>query len=270
MELFRVLMALVTNQRAYLHGHTGTGKTTLVEQVCARLGWPFLRLNFDSEITRLDLIGRDTLVQQDGVTVSRFVDGILPQALQGPYVLCFDEIDFVRPDVAYVMQRVLEGDGLVLTEDGGRIVKPHPMSRLIATANTVGQGDEHGMYQGARPQSLALLDRFTVWAQIDYLDAKDRETLVTTRVPALEPELRRRLCQYVDEHVRAFTGAKVLQPISPRGMIALAEAIVTWTRHMPASGRREAVGQAVAQTILDRATAQDRAVLKGIADRVFG
>jgi cobaltochelatase CobS subunit len=270
MELFRVLMALVTNQRAYLHGHTGTGKTTLVEQVCARLQWPFLRLNFDSEITRLDLIGRDTLVQEGGVTVSRFADGIPPQALQGPYVLCFDEIDFVRPDVAYVMQRVLEGDGLVMTEDGGRIVHPHPMARIIATANTVGQGDEHGMYQGARPQSLALLDRFTIWARIDYLDAADRERLISTRVPDLAPELRRRLCQYIDEHIRAFTGAKVLQPISPRGIVALGEALVLWNRHMPSGSRRQAIEQAVAQTVLDRATVQDRAVLKGIADRVFG
>jgi cobaltochelatase CobS subunit len=268
-ELFRLLMALVDNQRAYLHGHTGSGKTTLVEQVAARLNWPFLRLNFDSEITRLDLIGRDTLINEGGATVSRFVDGILPQGLSGPYILCFDELDFVRPDVAYVMQRALEGDGLVLTEDGGRIVRPHPMCRIVATGNTVGQGDEHGMYQGARPQSLALLDRFTVWAHVDYMAPADRETLIEKRVPELSTDLRTALCKFVEEHVTAFKAAKVFQPMSPRAMLALAKAIVFWASRMPGS-RREAVHHAVAQVVLDRATQQDRAVLKAIADRVFG
>jgi cobaltochelatase CobS subunit len=268
-ELFRLLVALIDNQRAYLHGHTGSGKTTLVEQVAARLRWPFLRLNFDSEITRLDLIGRDTLVNEGGATVSRFVDGILPQGLSGPYILCFDELDFVRPDVAYVMQRALEGDGLVLTEDGGRIVRPHPMCRIVATGNTVGQGDEHGMYQGARPQSLALLDRFTVWAHVDYMAPPDRETLIEKRVPDLPTDLRTPLCKYVEEHITAFKAAKVFQPLSPRGMLALAKAIVFWTNRMPGS-RSEAVHHAVAQVVLDRATQQDRAVLKAIADRVFG
>jgi cobaltochelatase CobS len=268
-ELLRVLYALITNQRAYLHGHTGSGKTTLIEQVAARLCWPFMRVNFDSEITRMDLIGRDVLTNDGGVTASKFVDGILPQMMSGPYIGCFDELDFVRPDVAYVMQRAFEGNGLLLTEDGGRMIRPHSMFRAFATGNTVGQGDEFGMYQGARPQSMALLDRFTVWIHVDYMSSKDRLTLIKARCPALGDELTNKLNQYVGEHLEAFKGSKVLQPISPRGYLALGNALATFTAYFPMSSRASAIEQAIQTTILDRATSQDRAVLKGIADRVF-
>lgn len=268
-ELLRVLYAIITNQRAYLHGHTGTGKTTLVEQVASRLNWPFMRINFDSEISRMDLLGRDVLTNEGGVTTSKFVDGVLPQMMSGPYIGCFDEIDFVRPDVGYVMQRALEGNGLLLTEDGGRMIKPHRMFRMFATGNTVGQGDEFGMYQGARPQSLALLDRFTVWVNVDYMSASERKKLIAARVPSLGPDMLAKIDKYVNEHLEAFKGAKVLQPISPRSYIALAQAAVTFTSFFPAGRESKAFEQAFQTTILDRASAQDRAVLKGIADRVF-
>lgn len=268
-ELFRVLYAIITNQRAYLHGHTGTGKTTLIEQVAARLMWPVMRVNFDSEITRMDLIGRDVLTSEGGSTVSKFVDGILPQMMAGPYIGIFDEIDFVRPDVAYVMQRALEGNGLMLTEDGGRIVKPHRMFRMFATGNTVGQGDEHGMYQGARPQSMALLDRFTVWIKVDYMQASDRQKLIKAAAPNLSKSVVSQISQYVGEHLEAFTTSKVLQPISPRTYMAFAKAVETFTAIFPEAQHKDAVTQAVETTILDRASVQDRAVLVGIAQRVF-
>ena len=268
-ELFRTLYGLVMNKPTYLHGHTGTGKTTLVEQVAARLGYPFFRINFDSEITRLDLIGRDTLVSEGGTTVSRFVDGVIPQYMVHPYVMCFDELDYVRPDVAYVMQRVLENDVLVLTEDGGRVVRPHPMMRLFATGNTVGQGDEHGMYQGARLQSMALLDRFTNWIEVDYLEPADREKLIRKASPTLNEAMVRRICQYVTEHLEAFKTSKVFQPISPRGYMSLAQGIATFMAYYPESSRSMAIKEALAASVLDRASQQDRVVLAGIIDRVF-
>ncbi len=264
-ELFRVLYAIITNQRCYLHGHTGTGKTTLVEQVAAMLNWPVMRVNFDSEITRMDLIGRDVLSSEDGATTSTFVDGILPQMMSGPYIGIFDEIDFVRPDVAYVMQRAFEGNGLMLTEDGGRIVNPHKMFRMFATGNTVGQGDEFGMYQGARPQSMALLDRFTVWVKVEYMAASDRAKLIESNAPTLNGDLLSRVNQYVGEHLEAFTSAKVLQPISPRTFLAFARAVETFST----MGMKDATKQALEATILDRASVQDRAVLNGLATRVF-
>ncbi len=268
-DLLRVLYSLLSNKRTYLHGHSGSGKTTLVEQAAAYLYWPFMRVNFDSEITRMDLIGRDTLVQEGGTTVSKFVDGILPQMLTGPYIGCFDELDFVRPDVAYVMQRVFEGNGLMLTEDGGRIVQPHKMFRMFATGNTVGQGDEFGMYQGARPQSMAMLDRFTVWAHIDYLNEVERRRLISKRVPSLAKDMLDKVNKYVTEHIEAFKTSKVMQPITPRGYLDLSEGIVMFTQVFPASKQSKAIEEAVAMTVLDRASVQDRAVLKGIVNRVF-
>ena len=258
--LIRVIYSIVTNKRAYLQGHTGSGKTTLIEQVAARLGYPFVRVNFDSEISRMDLIGRDTLkVDADGRTVSEFVDGMLPRAMSAPCILCCDEIDFVRPDVAYVMQAALEGNGLRITEDGDRLVKPHPMMRMFATGNTVGQGDEEGMYQGARPQSLALLDRFTVWLKVDYLTDKERRSLVKRVVPALKEADAKVIGKYVDEHLAAFENGDILQPISPRGMLAFAEATVMLGD----------TNTAFKMVVLDKANKDERSVLKGIADRVI-
>lgn len=258
-ELTRVLFAAVTNQRAYLQGHTGTGKTTLVEQAAARLNQPCIRTNFDSEISRMDLIGRDTLkTDEKGNVQSTFVDGILPKSMAQPCWFIADEIDFVRPDVAYVMQSALEGNGLRITEDGDRVVKPNPMFRMFATGNTVGQGDEFGMYQGARPQSIALLDRFTVWIKVDYLEKDQRETLIKRHAPTLKTEDVKTLSKYMDEHLEAFKQNDVVQPISPRGMLAVAKATTILG----------SLKEAMYMTILDRANAEDYATLKGIVDRV--
>lgn len=242
--------ALTVNERIYLSGHTGTGKSSLVDQVAAYLNWPVVRVNFDSEISRMDLIGREVLTQEDGTTVSKFVDGILPTAMQQPCILLLDEIDFVRPDVAYVLQRLLETDGeLVITEDGGRRVKPHPLFRIVATGNTKGQGDETGHYTGARTQSAAFLDRFCVWADVPYLDAAQ----ITEMTGKSE------IAHYYAEHVAAFIDGQVNLPLSPRGVTA-------WNRMARVVGD---VKTAFNATLLNRATEADRAVMSGIADRVL-
>ena len=260
--LVKALYAILSNQRMYLQGHTGSGKTTLIEQIAAHLNWPFARINFDSEITRMDLIGRDTL--KDGKSV--FVDGVLPRLMTSGYITCFDEIDFCRPDVAYVMQSVLEGNSFRITEDGGRLVEPNPMFRMFATGNTVGQGDEHGMYQGARPQSLAFLDRFTIWGQVNYLDETARAALITRHASSLNEQETTIINKYVTEHLTAFEQAKILQPISPRGMLAVAKAIVHLNTVYP--GGKTNVKEAFNMVILDRCTQADRAVIKGLIDRV--
>ena len=180
--------------------------------------------------------------------------------MSGPCIACFDELDFVRPDVAYVMQAATEGNGLRITEDGGREVKPHPLFRMFATGNTVGQGDEEGMYQGARMQSMALLDRFTIWVNVPYLDEKQRTDLLTRHCPVLTREEVKTIIQYSNEHLEAFLNNKILQPISPRGILAVGQAT-------------QALGdlnEALSMTILHRANQQDRAVIKGIIDRVCG
>ena len=260
--LVKALYAIISNQRMYLQGHTGAGKTTLIEQIAAHLNWPFTRINFDSEITRMDLIGRDTL--QDGKSV--FVDGMLPRAMSGPYICVFDELDFCRPDVSYVMQAALEGNGLNITEDGGRVVYPHEQFRMFGTGNTVGQGDEHGMYQGARPQSLAFLDRFTIWAKVEYLSDEERKNLVKRHFPMLAEEEVNVIGKYTTEHLDAFEKAKVLQPISPRGMLAIARSVMFFNSIYPKDKKN--MHRALTQTIVDRATEADAAVLKGLVDRV--
>lgn len=257
-SLIKVLYAISTDQRMYLQGHTGSGKTTLIEQVCARLNYPFVRINFDSEITRGDLIGRDVLRNDKGEVSSEFVEGMLPKAMSSPCILCCDEIDFVRPDVAYVMQSALEGNSLRITEDGDRLVTPHQMFRVFATGNTVGQGDENGMYQGVRPQSLALLDRFTVWDRIDYLNSDERASLVERHYPALTQKSKEVLMNYVDEHLSAFYQKDLIQPISPRGMLAIAQATIILGD----------IKLALQMTVIDKANNEDRQTLIGIVDRV--
>lgn len=257
-ELSRVLLALVTNRRMYLHGHTGSGKTTLLEQVAAKIGYMFSRINFDSEITRPDLIGRDTLVYEEGKQVSKFVDGILPRVMSGPFLACFDEIDFARPDVAYVMQAALEGNALRIMEDGDRIVQPHPYFRMFGTGNTVGQGDEHGLYQGARVQSLAFMNRFGIFTRVEYLNKKEREELVTRVHPDLSVENREMLLNYVTEHLKAFENADITLPISPRGFLGAALS-TTITGDLK---------DALFATFVDSASEEDRATLIGIIDRV--
>ena len=269
-ELFRALWALITNKRAWLTGHSGTGKTSLCEQIAARLQWPTIVVNFDSEISRMDLIGREVLVNDGGTTISKFIDGVLPMAMQGPYILVGDEIDFVRSDVSYVLQRALQGDGMVLTEDGGRIVRPHPMFRIMATGNTKGQGDDTGLYPGARQQTEAFRDRFTCWINVEYLTESERMQLIVSKVSGIDNSTASKLNKYATEHMTAFKSAQVIQPLTPRGIISLGEALVHFAALFPKHVAKDGVMQAFNTVVLDRASQQDAVVLKGIVDRVFG
>jgi len=265
--LFRVLQGIVDSNNTYLFGHTGTGKSTLVEQVCARLNFPLVRVNFDSEISRMDLVGRDTLVTEDGQTVSKFVDGVLPDALSRPCLLLCDEVDFIRPDVMYVFQRVLEGNGLLISEDGGRKVMANPWFRLVATANTCGQGDESGMYQGARPQSMATLDRFENWVSVDYMQPEKEKEWLKKSHPMLGDSASDRLIDYAQEHRQAFIGGKIMQPLSPRGLKAMAKRFVTCMDMT--DNLEDSFKESFGSTILDRCTSQDKVVIEGLFQRVI-
>jgi cobaltochelatase CobS len=268
-KLLQFLFAMRENKKAWLHGHTGTGKTTFVEQVCARLGYMFMRVNLDSEITRMDLIGRDTLVTDDsGNTVSKFVEGILPTAMTlggiGA-VLCCDEVSFGRPEVMYVFQRALEDKGLLLSEDGGRVVHPCPMFRMVATDNTRGQGDDMGAYQGARPQSSAFLDRFTVWIEFEYMKPAEEAELVQDVVPLIPANVAENLANLATEIRAAFINGSIYQTCSPRGVITAAEGFVFF--HKVTGDVATAVELALETTILSKASPQDCQTIKGLADR---
>lgn len=263
--LLRALWALATNQKAWLHGHTGTGKSTLIEQIAARLQWPMIRINFDSEITRMDLIGRDVLQQSGGNVTTRFEDGTLPKAMQMPCILLCDEMDFIRPDVAYVMQRALENKGLLITEDGGRLITPDPMFRIIATANTKGAGDDTGRYMGARPQSGAFLDRFTCWIEVEYMTPAAVMKLIAAKTKGIPTEVVKVLGAYAKEHWIGFRNGDILQPLSPRGLISAANAYTFFSGVMP---QAEALKQAIRTTISERCTETDAQTIDGLVQRV--
>lgn len=203
-----VVASIMLDEIPYLHGHTGTGKTSLIEQIAARTNAPFTRINFDSSISRIELVGRDVLKVEDGVTISKFVDGTIPRYLSQPGYLVFDEIDFCRPDVAYIMQSVLEGGKFVVQEDGGRVVKPHQMTRLVATGNTAGNGDETGIYTGARVQSAALMDRFGAMIKVPFLSRDD----------VLYVLGQERLANYYTIHNENFETGTISYPVTLRSL----------------------------------------------------
>lgn len=270
--LLPVLLSLLNNEPTWLWGHTGTGKTTGLLQILARLKWPNYRVNLDGEMTRMDMMGKDVIRQEAGASVSEFQEGVFPRYLKEPYVLILDEFDAIRETVSYAVQRVLENDGLILTEDGGRVVQPHPMSRIFATANTVGQGDEDGLYPAVRPQSSATLDRFVRFVKVDYLEPEQRLKLIKLAGRGLEDPEVEMIGKYVTEHIQAFAESNsIMLPISPRGFCAMAKvagqmAVLSKTEKQ----RKQAIRLAAEYTILNRATPQDLAVLNGIVDRVFG
>lgn len=265
-QLLKVLLAIVTNQRAWLYGDTGCGKTTVIEQAAARMNYPVIRVNFDSEVTRMDLIGAKDIVVSGGHPVTEFTEGVLPSAMQQPCLFLADELDFIRADVAYVFQRALEGNGLTIPEDGGRIVHPHPGFRIIATANTQGQGDESGRYQGAKPQSAAFLDRFTIWIGCEYMTADQVKELISRKFPSIDSKIVQQLSGYAREHWTAFKNGQVLTALSPRGLLSCA---MTYTVFSGLMDEKKALLKAMEATFLHRASVEDQATIKGLISRVM-
>src|SRR5882724_9950453 len=164
-----ILAGFAHNRRVMIQGYHGTGKSTHIEQVAARLNWPCIRVNLDSHISRIDLIGKDAIVLRDGVQVTEFREGLLPWALQHPTALCYDEYDAGRPDVMFVIQRVLEVEGKLTLLDQNRVIRPHPSFRLFSTANTVGLGDTTGLYHGTQQINQGQMDRWNIVATLNYL-----------------------------------------------------------------------------------------------------
>ena len=269
-SLIPLCMGLVHNSRPWLHGSSGTGKTSLVAEVAARLRWPFMVVSLDSEIGRMDLIGRDTLVpdEETGQPVSKFVDGVFPRWLAEPCLICLDEVDFGRPDVMYVLQRVLDDKGLLLTEDGGRIVVPHRYSRIVATANTRGGGDDSGLYPGARVQSAAFLNRFQTWIHVEYMVAEQETAMLNHYVAGLDGPIVESIMRYVAEHREAFRQSKVMLPISPRNIIAIGRSYL-FLKPILNDAVDAALMGALEYCVLNAASDQDRTILNGIAKRII-
>jgi cobaltochelatase CobS len=180
-----ILMGFAHNRRVYLYGPHGSGKSSHIEQVSARLNWPCIRINLDGHITRADLVGRDMVVLRDGKQVTEFVPGILVWALERPVALVFDEYDAGRPDVMFVIQRLLESQGQFTLLDQNRVITPHPAFRLFATANTAGQGDASGLYVGTQALNQAQLDRWHVVTELGYMPPEQEQGILLARLPSL-------------------------------------------------------------------------------------
>ncbi|ABS67122.1 cobaltochelatase subunit CobS [Xanthobacter versatilis] len=222
-----ILAGFARNRRVMVTGYHGTGKSTHIEQVAARLNWPCVRINLDSHISRIDLIGKDAIVVKDGLQVTEFRDGILPWAYQNNVALVFDEYDAGRPDVMFVIQRVLESSGRLTLLDQSRVIRPHPAFRLFATANTIGLGDTTGLYHGTQQINQAQMDRWSIVTSLNYL-AHDKEVdIVLAKAKHFQNAEGRdtvnRMVRLADLTRQAFMNGDLSTVMSPRTVITWAE-----------------------------------------------
>jgi cobaltochelatase CobS len=223
-----ILAGFAFNRRVMIQGYHGTGKSTHIEQVAARLNWPCLRINLDSHISRIDLIGKDAIVLKDGQQITEFREGILPWALQHACALVFDEYDAGRPDVMFVIQRVLEVEGRLTLLDQNRVIHPHPAFRLFATANTVGLGDTTGLYHGTQQINQGQMDRWNIVATLNYLPHAQECAIVMAKL-GIDPKdaaARRRVESMValaDLTRAGFIAGDISTVMSPRTVITWAE-----------------------------------------------
>ena len=222
-----ILAGFAHNRRVMVSGYHGTGKSTHIEQVAARLNWPCVRINLDSHVSRLDLIGKDAIVVRDGMQVTEFRDGILPWAYQNNVALVFDEYDAGRPDVMFVIQRVLESSGRLTLLDQSRVITPHPCFRLFATANTIGLGDTTGLYHGTQQINQAQMDRWSLITTLNYLPHDHEVDIVIAKVKAFDNDEGRekvnKMVRVADMTRNSFMAGDISTVMSPRTVINWAE-----------------------------------------------
>jgi|TARA_R110002096_G_scaffold309403_4_gene504044 cobaltochelatase CobS len=222
-----ILAGFAYNRRVMVQGYHGTGKSTHIEQVAARLNWPCLRINLDSHISRIDLIGKDAITLKDGVQVTEFKEGILPWALQNPTALVFDEYDAGRPDVMFVIQRVLEVAGKLTLLDQNKVIKPHPSFRLFSTTNTIGLGDTTGLYHGTQQINQGQMDRWSIVTTLNYLPHEHEENIIAAKMPLMQNEddlkIIRQMVQVAELTRKGFINGDISTVMSPRTVLTWAE-----------------------------------------------
>ncbi len=220
-----ILAGFAHNRRVLIQGYHGTGKSTHIEQVAARLNWPCIRVNLDSHISRTDLIGRDVITLKEGKQITQFQEGILPWSLSRPMALVFDEYDAGRPDVMFVIQRVLEAQGKLTLLDQNRVLTPHPYFRLFATANTIGMGDSTGLYHGTQPINQGQMDRWSIVASLNYLPPDDEMQVVLSKVKdmAKQKDKLRSMIAMANLTREGFSNGDLSTVMSPRTVINWAE-----------------------------------------------
>ncbi len=259
-----ILAGFAHNRRVMVQGYHGTGKSTHIEQVAARLNWPCVRVNLDSHISRIDLVGKDAIVLRDGKQVTEFREGILPWALQSPVALVFDEYDAGRPDVMFVIQRVLEVEGKLTLLDQNRVIRPHKAFRLFSTANTIGLGDTTGLYHGTQQINQGQMDRWSIVTTLNYLPADDEVGIVVAKSPNYQDAAgRKTIAQMVAvaELTRSgFINGDISTVMSPR-------TVITWAENARIFGN---VGFAFRVTFLNKCDELERATVAEYYQRCFG
>ncbi len=260
-----ILAGFKHNRRVMIQGYHGTGKSTHIEQVAARLNWPCVRVNLDSHVSRIDLVGKDAIVLKDGQQVTEFREGILPYALQRNTALVFDEYDAGRPDVMFVIQRVLEVSGKLTLLDQSKVIQPHPAFRLFATTNTIGLGDTSGLYHGTQQINQGQMDRWSIVATLNYLPHDDETRIVLSKVKGwAKSEAKRKtvsnMVRVADLTRSAFMNGDLSTVMSPR-------TVMTWAENAEIFGD---IGFAFRVTFLNKCDELERPLVAEFYQRCFG
>jgi cobaltochelatase CobS len=255
-----ILAGFAYNRRVMVQGYHGTGKSTHIEQVAARLNWPCIRINLDAHISRIDLVGRDAIVLRDGLQVTEFREGLLPWALQTPTALVFDEYDAGRPDVMFVIQRVLETEGKLTLLDQNRVIRPNPYFRLFATANTVGLGDTSGLYHGTQAINQGQMDRWNLVVALNYLSEATEVEIVSKKLPDLDRKIVTDMVKVANFSRQGFVNGDISTVMSPR-------TVISWAQN---SKIFNDVGFAFRLSFLNKCDETERVLVAEYYQRVFG
>ena len=259
-----ILAGFAHNRRVMVQGYHGTGKSTHIEQVAARLNWPCVRINLDSHVSRIDMIGKDAIVVEDGHQVTTFKEGILPWAFQRPVALVFDEYDAGRPDVMFVIQRVLEAEGRLTLLDQNKVISPNPHFRLFATTNTIGLGDTTGLYHGTQQINQGQMDRWSIVTTLNYLDHEEEAEIVAAKLPGYQDGQGRKtldaMVRVADMTRNALMNGDVSTVMSPR-------TVITWAQNAEIFGD---IGYAFRVTFLNKCDELERPLVAEFYQRAFG
>ena len=255
-----ILAGFTHNRRVIVQGYHGTGKSSHVEQIAARLNWPTMRVNLDSHISRIDLVGKDAIVLKDGKQITEFREGILPWALQRPVAICFDEYDAGRPDVMFVIQRVLEADSKLTLLDQNRVIHAHPCFRLFATANTIGLGDSSGLYHGTQQINQAQMDRWSLVTTLNYLAFED-EVQVVSKKTTVDKDTIGTMVKLAEMTRDGFIAGEISTVMSPR-------TVLTWAENAEIFGNDYAY--AFRLSFLNKCDEMERPIIAEFYQRCFG
>ncbi len=259
-----ILAGFIFNRRVMIQGYHGTGKSTHIEQVAARINWPCVRINLDSHVSRVDLIGKDSITLQEGKQITKWKEGLLPWALQNPVALVFDEYDAGRPDVMFVIQRVLEAEGKLTLLDQNMVIRPHPAFRLFATSNTIGLGDTTGLYHGTQQINQGQMDRWNVVTTLNYLPHDTEAGIVLAKLPDLDNTEGKdnisKMVTLADLTREGFVNGDLSTLMSPRTVIA-------WAENMLIFNDRE---MAFKLSFLNKCDEAERPIIAEYYQRCFG